>query len=657
MIGFIKRLFSQPDADSAPATPKPTPSTPQPVPAARPAAAAPATPSAAAIAPPAPSSPSSGPLRIEGEMILVPFSDIVPRLPNAMAPRHSASLAGAYPLPVKNAIAQLPTGAVRVRYVELRHAAVPGTFPEDPTLDESLVELPLQKILAALGPSVMTRRQNQSQIEVPDDVIGLFGPKGQSSARVVSSKPTPAHAATTTAAPAAAPPSRPAAAASPAPASSPAPAPAKPTPAPPAPARPPAPAVAASPVISPIAPTPIAPAASVATAPAPVISPIAPGPAPTPKPVISPISPIAPGPVISPIAPGPVAAPVAVERPVPISPVAAPAPIEPVATAALEGPAVTVRLSALYEFWPDSVRQDITQSNWNNASVTLPMDRLESAMKAGRVVFKWSEVVQWLDVSSRSSISASGETSLELPLKVIAPLFMSKRTTGDVPRRKVTIGDNIPDLFAGVNKMPAAPAPAPTALAAAPAGPVPMPVPVATPVAPVSPVTPIVPISPIAPVPVRPAPVAPAPAPVAAPVPAPVVPPEPPNVLGQIFGKAAKRDWTPPEIAAGINSLPGVLGSLIAMSDGFLVAGELPAPFKPETMAAFLPQMFGRLAHYAGEIQLGALSSLSLAAANSRCMVFKAGTVFLAVVGKPGAELPEAQLRRVAGELAERNQQ
>ena len=91
------------------------------------------------------------------------------------------------------------------------------------------------------------------------------------------------------------------------------------------------------------------------------------------------------------------------------------------------------------------------------------------------------------------------------------------------------------------------------------------------------------------------------------------------------------------------------------MSDGFLVAGALPPPLKSETMAAFLPQIFGRLAHYSTEIQLGPLAALTLQAGRTPCTIFKTGALYLAVLGKPGESLPDAILLRVAGELAKRN--
>jgi len=456
MFDFFKRLFSQPvSVPAAPVQELPKPAAPLPK--------------------PAPAPPPGG------DTIHVPFSDILARLPGALAPLASASLTGFFPLPVKTALAQLPSGAVRVRFGQLRQAAPPGTFSGDVSLDETLVDLPLPKILAAMNPALLARRPGQTQVEVPKDISGVFGSKDK------------------------------------------------------------APARAAAPSAAPVVP-------------------------------IAPPSPVAP-------------------KPAPQAPA---------------GGTLTVRLSALYEFWPDSVRQDIAQSHWSDASVALPVNRLDSAMKTGRVVFTWGEVIEWLDVSSTTISTLHRETSLELPLKVIAPLFMSQRPAS-VARKTIAVGENIPNLFAVPGKPFAQTAPAP-----APA----------------------------------PEMVSPAPAAAALPV----------NVLGEIFGQPAKKEWSPQEITQKINALPGVAASLIAMNDGLLVAGDLPPPLKSETMAAFLPQIFGRSAHYSGEVQLGPLTALTLLAGQTQCGIFKTGALYLAVLGKPGETLPDALLQRVAGELAKRNQ-
>jgi predicted regulator of Ras-like GTPase activity (Roadblock/LC7/MglB family) len=91
------------------------------------------------------------------------------------------------------------------------------------------------------------------------------------------------------------------------------------------------------------------------------------------------------------------------------------------------------------------------------------------------------------------------------------------------------------------------------------------------------------------------------------------------------------------------------------MSDGLLMAGRLPAPFRPETVAAFMPQIVGRVSQYAAEMQLGAVTGVLVAAGRGPCAMCKAGKLYLAVLGRAGEALPEAMIGRIAAELARRN--
>jgi len=282
-----------------------------------------------------------------------------------------------------------------------------------------------------------------------------------------------------------------------------------------------------------------------------------------------------------------------------------PEPLKPAEEAGDEGTLATT-IGAICQSWPDAIRQEIEQSNLGEASVLIPMSRLETGMKAGRVVFLWSDLIGWLSVTP-SAQSSQGAAELELPLGVIAPLFIGKHRAA-TPRKKVSIGQNIPDLFAGFAKSAAsAPAPAPAVAA----------------------------------------PVAAAPAAALAPE---------QNALGELFGQPSRKEWTPQEIAQQIAALPGVSGSLLATDDGLLIAGQVPQPLKAETLAAFLPQIFGRMSSYSEEVKLGTLRAVTVSTDSAPCAMFKAGKLHLAVLGKPGQSLPEPMLLRIAAQLAKHNQ-
>jgi len=295
---------------------------------------------------------------------------------------------------------------------------------------------------------------------------------------------------------------------------------------------------------------------------------------------------------------------------------------------------LVVTIEAVSAAWPDPVRQEIQQFKLGSASISIPVSRVEPGMKTGRLVFTWAELCGWL--SEPLPASAHGQSELELPLAVIAPLFLSKHRAA--PQRKsVNLGENVPDLFGGRGRRAAPP----------PEAPAPPPAPVAPPPKAAAPV--------LVPVPAAQVPV-PAPASVAAPVSFPPAAEAAPEVPAEISARPAESDLSPEDVVAWILTLPGVAGALLASNDGLLVAGQLPAPLEAETMAAFLPQILMRVGICTEEIQLGRLRSVTLLVGQTSCAMFKAGALCLAVMGQPGKALPEMALERMAVELAQLNQ-
>jgi predicted regulator of Ras-like GTPase activity (Roadblock/LC7/MglB family) len=245
--------------------------------------------------------------------------------------------------------------------------------------------------------------------------------------------------------------------------------------------------------------------------------------------------------------------------------------------------------------------QTIAELQLQSATVALPMSRLEPGLKAGRIVFSWGQLCQWLQPPPPAESPANREAALELPLKVVAPLFLARRRPGHDPRKltgAANIPSHIPNLFA---RTTAAPEGAIASRAAVPA------------------------------------------APPAA------------GALDEVFGVPGRIEWTPQEICRRICALEGVAGSALAMNDGLVVAAHLPPPMNPDTVAAFLPQIFARVGQSAGEMQLGPLTGIVLAVGQARCAIYKTGRLYLAVLGRPGAILPEPILGRIAAELAKRN--
>jgi predicted regulator of Ras-like GTPase activity (Roadblock/LC7/MglB family) len=297
--------------------------------------------------------------------------------------------------------------------------------------------------------------------------------------------------------------------------------------------------------------------------------------------------------------------------------------------------------------------------NLINANVALPMNHLEEGLKAGKIIVTWKHICAWLQPAVTSDSEAQ-DMPVELPLKIVAPLFMAARRPA-AAQKKISIND-IPDVFS--DKAPAPepkqvePAPQPVQLRMVEPKVEPKPVaPVAQKEpAPVIPMftAPVAPAKPVAPTP----PLAPKqevvkvqvsqPAEVKKPA---VVPETKPGTIGEIFGKPEKQDWSPNDIVKNLATLPGIAGAFIAMQDGLLVSAELPSHLKADTVAAFLPQIFGRMNQYSKELQLGAVSSLGFVAENVSWQIVKSGTIYLVALGKTGESLPGSTLNVIAAEL------
>jgi predicted regulator of Ras-like GTPase activity (Roadblock/LC7/MglB family) len=263
---------------------------------------------------------------------------------------------------------------------------------------------------------------------------------------------------------------------------------------------------------------------------------------------------------------------------------------------------VEARLSVLSESWPEGVLQVIAECKLQETTISLPLAKLEEGLKKGRVIFTWGDLRQWIEPQPPEREWAGGDVALELPLKVVAPLFLARRRPRAVARQlsgAAEIGENIPDLFGRAAGAAGTAVPANgTALNKGAA---------------------------------------------------------PERGLEGIFGVPGRNEWTPAEICRRICALEGVTGSALGMSDGLAVAAQLPAGLSGETVAAFLPKIFGSASQSAGEMRLGPVRGVVLAAGEGRCAIYKAGKLYLAVFGEAGAALPEAMLARIAAEIGKRN--
>lgn len=285
MLGLFKKLFGKPAETATPSPPSATT-----VPAAAPAAAA------------APKKTAPGP-----DDITIPLKNVVPSLPDSLKKRLDKSLKGDEVVWINknDAVKQLATGAVKLRFSEICQMS-PGTFlTPDGDMMATMISLPLQDILPKI--KALPRRAVQKQVEVPQDLQPVFGSGKEDASKIVKA----ASAA-------------PAAPAPEAPVNIPPP-PTKPTPPPP---PKPVPAAAAKPAEAyvPPAPKPLAPQEPISIK------------MPLPEqPKAAPVRPPTPAPVPKPVPPPPPApAPVAAQTP---PPAFVPAPPQPASV--IDGPTLS----------------------------------------------------------------------------------------------------------------------------------------------------------------------------------------------------------------------------------------------------------------------------------------------------------------------------
>ena len=315
------------------------------------------------------------------------------------------------------------------------------------------------------------------------------------------------------------------------------------------------------------------------------------------------------------------AAPQSASAPAALVP-AAPASGVPVAEPTIEKGALCLPIALIANGWPEPVMHDIASFGLAASRVEIPLPILEAGVKAGRIEFVWRDLCGWLNPPSKPAlVSINAENRITLPLGLIAPLFLKSRGAGQV-RKRANVDQSIPDLFNTSGQPLTSQNAAAQPSAAVPAEPA-----ASEPAPPAEPVA-------------APASQAAAPAPV-----------KTPTNLSELFNEPSKKSWTPNEIVARTTQLPNVAGALITLQDGLLVATNMPPELKTETIAAFIPQIFGRLNQYSKELQMGDTKAVSFTVDCGTVQVYNAGIIYFAAYGKTGTLLPLAELQLIAGEL------
>jgi len=671
MLNFFKNLFGSSEAEThargngngngyaattaAPAAPvqvhaRPVVPQAKPQPVQRPQPVMPAR-----VAPAAPARSFSG-APSNGEGVTLPLHTIIAVLPLELKTRIQQTMVSdiVVSIPLDRVLIQLGSGVVRLSYGELR-AMAPNVFSNLSDLDQSEIALPLNEILPQINPGLIARRQSQRQYQVPEDIQGPFGKDlegvaladPRAASKPLAAAPVPMAAPRVPAQPVNPVPMNPV----PMKPAALKPAPVKPAPmAPPAAARPMQPMAPVQPA-KPASPIPFKPTAPAAPAPAPADDP-------DPIPMVpfrssitstpTPRPPMATPPAAPPVRPvlpasrgvSATTLPSVASR-LPVNPAngngrAASVPHAPQAmpaAAAAQEASISTPLRMLSESWPEVLRSEIQQLNLSEAHVALPVRFVEPALKQGKVGFTWKVLRSWIRPATLPTVSAHDGMMLELPLRVIAPLFLARHKQSATAHQKVEVDENIPNLFFGFPQgEPAAVVSEQQAESVAPM------------VAEEEPEANFEPA-------VKPAGAADT------------------NFYvwnessdaPQVDASAEKKSSpgtdfltryaTPNEVVSRAAALDGVAGALVALPDGLMVASKLSADLNGDTLAAFLPHIFGKVSQCTKELRMGELNNLHFTVGNVPWKIFRVNAIFFAAFGRAGQPLPTAQLAALAGEL------
>jgi predicted regulator of Ras-like GTPase activity (Roadblock/LC7/MglB family) len=427
----------------------------------------------------------------------------------------------------------------------------PYAFSREMDRDKTLVALPLGEILARVNPELLARRRTQRQIQVPAEIVSPFESPNNSLTFSVG-----------------------------------------------VPKAEPAP----SPTIAPRQTTPS--------------SQISPAPISMPGRVSLNSTKTPPPPAAEPlVAARPIPATRAIESLAVSPPPPAPTPAHQNGKSTIKGEVLTLALTALAEGMPEAVRKEIVQLNLVDSTIKLPVEVIEQSLKQGRIAFSWKTLRSWIEGGALPGASPQDSTIVELPLKVVAPLFLNMKREAAKGQQKVSIDAEIPNLFFGFPQADPG-----TGKSGA----------------------------------------------VTKPVDTNYYVWDDNSDTARVSQDEAKRSQpsagtrfisrcaTPNEVVSRAGVLEGVAGALIALPDGLMVASALSADLNGETIAAFLPQIFGKVTQCTKELRMGELNNLNFTVGNVPWKIFRVNAIFFAVFGKPGMPLPGGQLAALAAELDHR---
>ena len=105
-----------------------------------------------------------------------------------------------------------------------------------------------------------------------------------------------------------------------------------------------------------------------------------------------------------------------------------------------------------------------------------------------------------------------------------------------------------------------------------------------------------------------------------------------PRALNRLLNVEHNEELTLQEIVRLTSQIKGVAGCMLAMSDGVLLTGQVPAHLDQEAISVFAPQLFKKVGRYMKELRVGQITRLSVFTDQQPLSIFGAGDIFLVVI-------------------------
>ena len=276
---------------------------------------------------------------------------------------------------------------------------------------------------------------------------------------------------------------------------------------------------------------------------------------------------------------------------------------------------LTVKVSEVWEKWPQELKRRLELHGFEDATLTIPITYLEAELKKGRLVCPAETLASWLKKWQARRLFVSAHVlTLELPLNVIVPKYLQLRRKPPTETHKLSPSN---PQTSEVSSYPPTTQDQTDVLSLAQLG-------------------------------IHWKPVSETKQKTAA--------ESTPHYLSKSHGGTMRRRSSPHGIISQALALPGVDGALITIGKGVIIAADLPKHINPQGAAELIHNAFETINQTVTVLRDGYTNRLSFTVSNRTWAIFKRGPLYLGAVSKLGQPLPEEALGLLADELEQLRQ-